>query len=274
MTTARTVIHPPGALNLPDWRELWASREIFFRFGQKDILLRYRQTAVGVAWVFVQPLVSAGVFTIVFGGIAQLPSGGVPYFIFAFAGQLGWNLFNNIIGRASGSLVANQALVSKVFFPRIIVPLSGLISVMLDFVIGLALFVVLLFIFGINPGWAILALPLWVVLTIMLSMGIGLAAAAGQVKYRDVSYFLPWVLQVLMYGSPIAYSLEAVPKNLVWVFNINPMTWLMEAYRWSLLGQQAPPMWQIFALIAAGIVCLLLGTLIFQRFERSFADVI
>lgn len=270
----RTIVTPPGKLNMPNWRELWAAREIFYRFGQKDILLRYRQTAVGVAWVFVQPLVAAGVFSIVFGGIAQLPSGGVPYFIFAFAGQLGWNLFNNIIGRAAGSLVANQALVSKVFFPRLIVPLSGLISIMLDFLVAFGLFVVLLFVFQINPGWGLLALPLWVLLTVVLAMGIGLAASAGMVKYRDVQYFLPWLLQILMYASPIAYSLEAVPPNLLWLFNINPITWLMEGYRWSLLGQTAPETWQVLGLVGAAIVSIILGLLIFQRTERAFADVI
>lgn len=270
----RTIVTAPGKLNMPNWRELWAAREIAFRFGQKDILLRYRQTAVGVAWVFVQPLVSAGVFTIVFGGIAQLPSGGVPYFIFAFAGQLGWNLFSNIANSAAGSLVANQSLVSKVFFPRLIVPLSGLISIMLDFLIAFGLFIVLLFVFHVNPGWPILLLPLWVLLTAILAMGIGLAASAGMVKYRDVAYFLPWVFQVLMYGSPIAYSLEAVPPDLLWLFNINPITWLMEGYRWSLLGQSAPELWQVLSLSGAAVVSIVVGLLIFQRAERAFADII
>jgi len=272
---SRTIITPPGRLNMPDWREVWAAREIFFRFGQKEILLRYRQTAVGVAWVFIQPLVSAGVFTIVFGGIAQLPSGDVPYFIFAFAGQLGWNLFNNIVSRASSSLVANQSLVSKVFFPRIIVPLSGLISILLDFVIGFGLFVVLLFVFQINPGWPILLLPFWVLLTIFLAMGIGLAASAWMVKYRDVAYFLPWFMQVLMYASPIAYSMEAVEeRGLTWLFNLNPITWLMEGFRWTLLGQSAPEAWQVIALIVAAAVSSVVGLLIFQNTERQFADVI
>ena len=271
----RTIITPPGRYNWPDWSEVWAAREIFYRFGQKDILLRYRQTAVGVAWVFIQPLVSAGVFTIVFGGIAQLPSGDVPYFIFAFAGQLGWNLFNSTINRAAGSLVSNQNLVSKVFFPRLIVPLSGLISILLDFVIGFGLFVVLLFVFGINPGWPILTLPFWVLVTIFLAMGIGLAASAWMVKYRDVAYFLPWFLQVLMYASPIAYSMEAVEdRGLTWLFNLNPITWLMEAYRWALLGQSAPEMWQVLALVGAAVVSSLIGLLIFQNTERQFADVI
>lgn len=270
----RTIILPPGRLNLPSIRALWEAREIFYQFGKRDILLRYRQTAVGVAWVFLQPLVSAGVFTLVFGGIAQLPSGGVPYFVFSYAGLLGWNLFNSIISRASTSLVANQALVAKVFFPRLIVPLSGMVSVLLDFLIAFGLFIVLLFVFGINPGWPILLLPFWVVLTVLIANGIGLAASAATVRYRDVSYFLPWMLQILLYGTPIAYSLEAVPQNLLWLFNLNPLTWLLEGYRWSLLGQTAPDWWQVIALIVAALVIAFLGLAIFQRLERAFADVI
>lgn len=272
---SRTIIGPPGRFNMPNWRELWAAREIFWRFGQKEILLRYRQTAVGVAWVFVQPLVAAGVFTIVFGGIAQLPSGGVPYFIFAFAGQMAWSLFNNIVNRASTSLVANLALVQKVFFPRLIVPLSVLLPILLDFAVSFGLFVVLLFIFGINPGWPILLLPVWVIMTVLLALGLGLAASSWMVKYRDVQYFLPWFMQILMYASPIAYSMEAVDDvGLQWLFNLNPITWLMEAYRWSLLGQSAPELWQVLALAIAAVVSITLGILSFQRNERLFADVI
>jgi lipopolysaccharide transport system permease protein len=271
---ARTIIRPPGRLNLPSLRELWEAREIFYQFGRRDILLRYRQTAVGVGWVFIQPLVSAGVFTLVFGGIAQLPSGGMPYFVFSYAGLLGWNLFNSIISRSAGSLVSNAALVSKVFFPRIIVPLSGLIAVLLDFVIAFALFIVLLFIFGINPGWGMLLLPFWMLLTILLALGVGVAAAAGTVRYRDVSYFLPWTLQILLYGTPIAYSLEAVPEDLLWLFNLNPLTWLLEGYRWSLLGQSAPETWQVIALVFTSLIVFFAGVSIFQRMERSFADLI
>jgi lipopolysaccharide transport system permease protein len=271
---SRTIIQPPGALNLPSWGALWGGREIFYQFGKRDILLRYRQTAIGVAWVFIQPLVGAGVFTLVFGGIAQLPSGGVPYFIFSYAGLLGWNLFNSIISRSAGSLVANQALVSKVFFPRLLVPLSSMVSVMLDFLIAFGLFVVLLFVFGINPGWPLLALPIWVLVTIVLANGIGLAAAAGTVRYRDVSYFLPWTLQILLYATPIAYSLEAVPQDLRWLFNLNPLSWLLEGYRWSLLGQSAPEWWQVIALVVVSLVVAFGGLMIFQRLERAFADVI
>jgi lipopolysaccharide transport system permease protein len=271
---ARTVITPPGGIGFPSWRELWESREVLWRFGTRDIVLRYRQTAIGVAWVFVQPLVAAGIFSIIFGQVANLPSDGVPYFVFSFAGLLGWNLVNNVVGRSSGSLVSNQSLVSKVFFPRLLVPFGTTLSVLLDFVVAGALFAVLLVVFQINPGLPILLLPVWMLCSLLLALGVGVAASAIMVKYRDVAYVLPWFMQILFYATPVAYSLSAVPANLQWIFQINPVSWLMEAYRWSLLGLSAPAPWQIAALAGTSIVVFLGGILIFQRFERGFADVI
>jgi lipopolysaccharide transport system permease protein len=270
----RTIIRPPGRLNLPPWREYWEAREVLVRFGVRDIVLRYRQTAIGVAWVVLQPLVAAGIFSIVFGGVAKLPSGGVPYFVFSFAGMLAWNAFNNIVSRSSSSLVANQALVSKVFFPRLLVPLSSVISVLLDFAVAFVMFILLLVIFGIRPGWPLLLTPVWLLLTVMLACGIGVAASAITVKYRDVTYLLPWILQILLYATPIAYSLDAVPQRFQWAFDINPLSWLMEVVRWSTLGQPLPPVWQLIALPVCAVVVFFGGLLVFQRYERGFADVI
>lgn len=271
----RTVITPPGRLGLPRPDELWRAREVLYRFGQRDVLLRYRQTAVGVVWVFLQPLMSAGVFSLVFGSVANLPSDGIPYFLFSYAGMLAWNLLNQIIGRSAPSLVANQALVSKVFFPRILVPLSTTIAVLLDFTIAFGLGVVLLFVYHVNPGWPVLLMPVWVVLLVALSSGVGLVAASIQVKYRDVGYLLPWVMQILLYASPVAYSLSAVPGHLRWLFDANPITWYLEEFRWSFLGLgSAPPVWQIAGSVLAAAVVLIGGVLVFQKHERTFADVI
>lgn len=268
------VIEPPGRLNLPPLRELWQAREVAVRLAQRDLIVRYRQTILGIAWVLLQPLAGAGIFTVVFGGIADLSSGEVPYFLFALAGMLAWNLFSGVIGRTSGSLVANLSLVQKVFFPRLLVPLSGIVSVVVDFLVGLLLAVVLLFVYGINPGLPILLVPVWVLLVVLIGSGLGIAAAAYQVKYRDVGYVLPWVLQILLYASPVAYALSEVPDDLRWIFDINPITWFLEAFRWSLVGTDAPPAWQIVALAVAGPVIFGLGTLVFQKNEREFADVI
>lgn len=268
------VITPPGRFSLPSVRELVEGRDVFLRFGMRDITLRYRQTALGAIWVVLQPLLSAGIFSVVFGSVAKLPSGGVPYFIFSYTGMLAWNLFNNIISRASASLVSNQALVSKVFFPRMLVPLASVLSAMLDFAVALAMFVVLLFVYQVHPGWAVLLIPVWLVMTILIAMGFGLAFSALMVNYRDVQYVVPFALQILLYASPIAYSLSAVPASLRWLYDANPLTWILQCYRWSLLGQAAPPAWQIAGCILVPIVIFLAGALFFQQFERNFADVI
>lgn len=269
-----TVITPPGRMNLPPWREIWNAREVAVRLAQRDIIVRYRQTIFGITWVILQPLVTAGIFTIVFGVIAGLPTDGTPTFVFALAGTLAWNLFNGALGRAASSMVGNQALVQKVFFPRMLVPISSLASIVVDFVVAFSLLVVLLFIFGISPGWEVFLLPVWILLILMLGLGIGLAAAAYMVKYRDVGYVLPWFMQIVMYASPLAYSLSAVPDNLRWLFEANPVTWFLEAFRWSVLETPAPATWQIVALAVSAPLVLFLGTLVFQKNEREFADYI
>lgn len=269
-----TVITPPGRLALPPWRELWEAREVAMRFGQRDIVLRYRQTFIGVAWVLLQPLASAGIFAIIFGAIAQLPTGGVPYFLFTFMSMLAWTLFSSTLSRAASSLVANQALVSKVFFPRMLVPLSTAASTLLDFAVALGLGVILLFVFGVNPGWPVLLLPVWVLVFLATALGAGLAASAWAVKYRDVQYVLPWLLQVMLYATPVAYSTDAIPENLRPLFLANPLAWMLDGFRWSVLGTTMPPMWQLVGSVVVAIVVFLLGAVVFQRHERTFADLI
>lgn len=274
-TTTTTVVLPPGRLNLPRWREVWHSREVAVRMAQRDIIIRYRQTILGVGWVILQPLMSAGVFTLVFGKVAGFQNGvPIPFFLFSLAGTLVWTVFSGTLGRASTAMVGNQSLVSKVYFPRLLVPLSTVASVLLDFMVGLCLAVVLLFVYRINPGWPVLLAPIWVILAAMLGLGIGTAASALQVKYRDVGYVLPWVIQVMLYASPVAYPLSRVPADLRWLFDINPATWFLEAFRWSLTGMEAPAGWQIAALVLGGPLVLFGGVLWFQRYEREFADVI
>ncbi len=268
------VINPPGRLPLPSWRELWEAREVFTRFGIRDLKLRYRQTALGVVWVVVQPLLSAGIFSVIFGRIAGLATDGVPYFVFTFAGMLVWTLFNGVVSRAAPSLVNNQALVSKVFFPRMLVPLSAVLSVLVDFAVAAVLMIGMLVVTGISPGWPVLLLPFWLLLVILLASGIGMAASALMVPYRDVQYIVPFVLQTLLYASPIAYSLSAVDEGLRWLFNINPISWLLEGFRWSLLDLAQPPGWQIGASVAVSLVVFAGGALIFSKMERGFADVI
>lgn len=269
-----TIITPPGRLALPSWRELWEAREVALRFGQRDVVLRYRQTFIGVAWVLLQPLASAGIFSIIFGSIAKLSSDGVPYFLFSFMSMLIWTVFSNLLSRAAPSLVANQALVSKVFFPRAMVPLSTAFSVLLDFAVGFALGIVLLFLFHVNPGWPVLLVPVWVLIVSLTGLGIGLACSAWMVKYRDVQYVLPWVLQVALYATPVAYATSAVPESLKPLFLANPLAWMLDGFRWSALGTAMPPLWQLLGSLAVAIVVFFLGLVVFQRYERTFADLI
>lgn len=271
----RTIITPPRRFALPSVRELWDAREVAYRFGMRDVVLRYRQTAVGVAWVIVQPLLSAGIFSLVFGTVAGLEAtDGLPYFLFSFMGMLLFTLFSNLVTRAAPSLVSNQALVSKVFFPRMLVPLSTAMSVLLDFLVGLALGVVLLFLYGVNPGWAVLLTPLWVLETLVLGLGIGIAAGAVMVRYRDVAYIVPWLVQIALYASPVAYALDQAPADLRFWFELNPLAWILDQFRWSMLGTTPPDLWKIVAAAVVPLVVLAWGTFVFQQQERTFADVI
>ena len=206
-------IRPRSGWQALDVKEIWEFRDLLTTLGLRDIKLRYRQTALGAAWVILQPLMAAGIFSVVFGRIAKLPSDGVPYFVFSYAGLLGWNAFSSTLTKASGCLVANSGLISKIFFPRLILPLSTVFSSLIDFGVALVMMAVLLIAYGIAPGIGLLLLPVWLSLILLLAMGIGLYTAALTVSYRDVQYILPVITQFLLYGSPIAYALSAVPKK-------------------------------------------------------------
>ncbi|MFC4243694.1 ABC transporter permease [Gryllotalpicola reticulitermitis] len=270
----QTSIEPPRRLNLPRMGELWFARDVTMRLAQRDIIVRYRQTVLGIAWVILQPVMAAGVFSLVFGTVAKLSSDGLPYFVFSLGGTIVWNLFNNVMSRASSSLLNNQSLVSKVFFPRILVPISTAASTLLDFVVGFCVGVVLLFVYHINPGWPVLLVPLWVLFILMLAMGIGMVLAAMTVKYRDVGYVMPWLTQILLYASPVAYAVSSVPARLRWAFEANPITWFLTAFRWSFLGTAPPQLWQVGGLAVLSCAVLFVGLLYFQSHEREFADVI
>lgn len=268
------MLEPRGRRGLRDLAEIWQFRGLLRQFTRRDVTLRYRQTALGVIWVVLQPLIAAGIFAIVFGRVAGLSSNGVPYVVFSYAGLLGWTMFSGYVTKASGSLVGNAALVSKVYFPRILLPLSAIGSTLLDFAVSLGLLSVLLAVTSTSPGWGLALLPVWVVLTLVLGTGIGLLAGSLAVRFRDVNYVLPVLVQFLLYASPVAYALSAVPHSLRPYFIANPLTGLLEAYRWSLLGTGSAP--GAYVLYSAGfaVAALVIGWTAFARMERSFADVI
>jgi lipopolysaccharide transport system permease protein len=268
------LLEPRRRWGLSDLAEVWQFRSLLAQLARRDITLRYRQTALGVVWVVLQPLIAAGLFAVVFGRVAGLKSNGVPYVVFSYAGLLAWTTFSTYLTKASASLVGNSGLVSKVYFPRIVLPLSTIAGVALDFVVSLALMAVLLGATGTSPGWGLVLLPVWLVLVLSLSAGLGLLMASLAVRYRDITYVLPVLVQFLLYASPVAYALSAVPHSLRPYFIANPMTGLLEAYRWSLLGVGSLNVGYVLYSAGFAILALALGWFAFARMERSFADVI
>jgi len=255
-------------------RELWQYRDLLFTLISRDLKLRYKQTVLGVAWVVIQPLLAAGVFSFVFGTVAKFSSGKIPYLVFSYAGLLGWNLFSGILTRITGSLVANSHLIAKVFFPRLILPLSSVGSVLVDFAVAAAMMGVLMGIYHVQPTPMLALLPVWMAMLMAISLGAGLIAAAMTVSYRDVQYIMPVLTQILLYASPVAYGVSQVPAKYRWVYELNPLTPPLEAMRASLLGTAMPEAGALGISTALGAFLLLVGLYSFKRMERKFADVI
>jgi lipopolysaccharide transport system permease protein len=256
-------------------RELWDFRTLLARFAARDLTLRYRQTALGITWVILQPLLGAGVLSFVFGSVAGLPSPeGIPYFVFTLTGMVAWTAFSQITTRASSVLVNNAQLVSKVYFPRIILPLSTVLSTLIDVGVSLGLLAVLMAVNEVASGPAILLAPVWMLLIIAVSLGVGMGAGALMVRYRDVQYLLPVAVQFLLYASPVAYSLSAVPQSAQVWFKLNPLTGLLEGFRWSVLNTTRPPNGLIAYSSTSSLLLLVVGLAFFTRMERQFADVI
>jgi homopolymeric O-antigen transport system permease protein len=269
------VIRPSPPWRVVDLKELWEFRDLILLLGNRDIKLRYRQTALGIAWVVVQPLLGAAVLAFVFGRVARLDTGGVPYFLFTLAGMVLWTAGASTLTRTSSSLVQNPQLISKIFFPRLALPLSTLLSIGLDLAVGLTLVVAVMAVQGFLPAWRLLTLPLWIALLLMLATGLGLFAAALTVNYRDVQHVLPVVIQVAFYATPVAYPAQALPMPYrEWILRLNPVATLLEASRWALFGQGALTGAEVFAAAAWSGTALLAGAVYFRRAERGFADVI
>lgn len=268
------VIRPDSARTLGLAGDLWAFRDLLWSLADRDLRLRYRQTALGVAWVLLQPLLGALIFTFVFGVVAGLPSDGVPYFLFTFASLAGWALFAGILTRASGSLVQNSPLIAKVWFPRAVLPASTLPAALIDFLIALMLLGGMMAWAEVAPGLAILAVPLWVLALAMLALGLGLIGSALMVSYRDVQHILPVGVQLLLYASPVAYSASNVPERFLALYYLNPLAPLLEGLRASLLGTPMPPTNAIAWGATVALGTFVLGAAVFRRLERRFADVI
>jgi lipopolysaccharide transport system permease protein len=271
-------LRPPRGWTAMNLAEVWRFRDLLVTLAGRDLKVRYKQTALGVIWVVLQPLLAAGVFSMVFGKIGNMPSDGIPYFLFSYAGMLGWNLFSNVLSRSSACLVGNANLISKVYFPRLVLPLSTVGSALVDYAVSIGMLAVLMVIYHVQPSWGLLMLPAWTAVLLLLSLGIGLFAAALTVSYRDVQYVLPVALNIFLFASPVAYSAKyaasRLPPQFQTAYFLNPLAPLMESYRCSILGTSPAPGWALWISIGISIAAFWIGAVAFKQMERKFADVI
>lgn len=267
-----TRIRPAGGWASLNLREVWAYRDVLWMLALRDIKLRYRQTALGVIWVILQPLLGGALFALIFGRFAGLPSAGQPYIVFVFSGLVSWNLLAGTVQRAGNSLVAEARLITKVYFPRLIIPLAGAISALIDFAVSFLVLIALSVAYGLHPGLRLVMLPLVLIIELMLAIGIGLWISALNVRYRDFAYALPFILQIGMYTSPIVYDLSLVPEKWRLWFELNPMTGIVTGFREVVVGGgQMHVVSAISAVVGAGLV-LFGGARFFRRMERNFAE--
>ena len=255
-------------------RELWQYRELLFSLAWRDVKVRYKQAVLGVAWAVIQPLMTMVIFSVIFGQLAKLPSEGIPYPIFSFAALLPWQLFSGALTRSGSSLVGNAALLTKVYFPRLIIPLSATIGGLVDFSISFLVLLGLMLFYGMAPTWSILWLPLLIVFTLVTALSVGLWLSALNVQYRDVQHLIPFLIQAWMYASPVAYSAELIPSG-PWrfIYGLNPVAGVIQSFRWALLGANPPGELMV---VSIGVVTILLvtGLYYFRRMEKVFADVV
>jgi lipopolysaccharide transport system permease protein len=266
------VITPPRGWRSLGLGELWDYRELLAVLAWRDVSVRYKQSIVGVGWVLVQPLASALLFTIIFGHFAKLPSDGIPYAVFSYCALLPWNYFSRTFSDTSGSLVGASHLVSKVYFPRLILPLSRVVAGLVDFAVSLVVLALLMAWYGVRPGWGVLLLPLLLALAGATALGVGLWLTALNVRYRDIGFIVPFAAQLWMFATPVAYSAGIVPERWRALYGLNPMVGVVEGFRWALLGATAPRATDLA--FSAGIVLVLLvgGLFYFRRAEQSVAD--
>jgi lipopolysaccharide transport system permease protein len=256
------------------WKELWTFRELFYFLAWRDITVRYKQTVIGIVWSVIRPVLTMLIFVAIFGKLAKLPANGVPYPILVFSAMLPWQFFANALSESSNSLVSNAGMISKVYFPRLAVPASAVIVSFLDFLISLAILVILMLGYQFAPGWRIAALPLLTLLACGAALGAGLWFASLNVKYRDFRYIVPFVVQFGLYISPVGFSSSVVPTEWRLIYSLNPLVGIIDGFRWAILGD-TELYWPSLALsIAAVTILLATGVWYFRRTERTFADVI
>lgn len=270
--TLYKVIEPSSGWKMVDFKELWRYKDLLYFLTLRGIKARYAQSILGVSWAIIQPLFTTLVFTLVFGGLAKVDSDGMPYILFSYLALWPWNYFSGTLTESANSLIQNANMITKVYFPRMVLPLSAILSKLLDFIIAFVVVIVLLIYFGQVPGWGILFLPLLLVQLLMCSLGIGMFLSALAVKYRDVKHALTFVVQLLLYAAPVVYSTSAVPEQYQPFYILNPMVGVIEGFRAAFLDRPMPLEW-IWPGTIVAVVFFVFGMFYFRRMERIFADV-
>jgi lipopolysaccharide transport system permease protein len=255
-------------------RALWEYRELLYFLAWRDIKVRYKQTVLGAAWAIIHPVATMLIFTIVFGRLAKIPSDNIPYPIFCFCALLPWNYFASAFSRSSGSLVNNAHLISKVYFPRLVIPISSLLSGLLDFAIAFLVLIGMMFYYHIVPTITILWLPVFMLMAIATALGVGLWLGALNVQYRDIGYLVPFLSQVWMYATPVVYPSSLIPEKWRLIYGLNPMAGVIEGFRWALIGRGTKPGPMFLVSALATIILLVSGAFYFRRMEKTFADII
>lgn len=267
-------ITPPARWWVLPFGELWTYRELLYFFVWRDIKIRYKQTLIGAAWAVVQPLLAMAVFTLFFGRLAHMPSEGLPYPVFSYCGLLPWMYFAAALQNSTNSIVDNQRLVTKVYFPRLALPIASVFASLVDLAISFVMFGVLMIYYHVQPSWTIVWFPAFLALAVLTAMGVGLWLSALNAIYRDVRYVLPFMVQFWLFASPVVYSSSIVPAKWRWLYGLNPMAGVIEGFRWSLTGHGDPPGRMVFVSAAAVIAILLGGIAYFQKMDATIADVV
>lgn len=254
--------------------ELWEYRELLYFLIWRDIKVRYKQTALGAAWAVMQPLFIMLVFSLFFGRLAKVPSDGIPYPVFAFCALIPWQLFANALTESSNSLIGNQNLITKVYFPRLVIPIAAVLSGLVDFLIAFALLVAMMLYYGIVPGWPVLVLPGFILLAVLTALAVGLWLSALNVQYRDVRYTMSFMVQFWLFATPVAYPSSLIPEKWRAFYGLNPMAGVVEGFRWALLGKTSPPGAMLWVSVFVVTILLIGGLYYFRRMEQQFADIV
>ncbi|MEO6683147.1 MAG: ABC transporter permease [Ginsengibacter sp.] len=274
-TTEFDLVIEPGRSEKNYWNDIWRFRELFFFMAWRDILVRYKQTVIGLSWSIIRPVLTMIVFTVIFGNLAKFPSEGVPYPILVYAAMLPWQFFSTSFADASNSLIGNSNMLTKIYFPRLIIPASTVIVNMVDFIISFAILVILMIWYSFVPGWNILFLPLFLFMAFVISLSAGLYVAALNVRYRDFKYIVPFVVQFGLYISPVGFSSSVVPEKWRLLYSLNPMVGIIDGFRWCILGGEHQIYWPGMLLSLAMILLIVFYSIFyFRKMEKTFADVI